>query len=83
MRFPCTLDEIAVSAKAIDAQLILVDYIQRIGTHGKHGDLRAAVDAAMSDLRGIANSGRAVVVVSALARSKDTKGRSSYREGIA
>jgi replicative DNA helicase len=82
MRFPCSMSEIAASAADFKANLILVDYIQRIGTHGKHGDPRGAVDAAMGDLRALANSGRSVIVVAALARSKDTKGRSSYREGL-
>ena len=80
MQFPCSMSEIAASSAEFKADLILLDYIQRIGTHGKHGDPRGAVDAAMSDLRAIAESGRSVIVVAALARSKDTKGRSSYRE---
>ena len=78
----CGVRSIAESANAFGAELILVDYIQRIGTHGKPGDPRGAVDAAMSDLRVFADGGRSVIVVAALARSKDTKGRSSYREGI-
>ena len=80
MRFPCRMSEIAASAAEFKADLILLDYIQRIGTHGKPGDPRGAVDAAMTEIRALADNGRSVIVVAALARSKDTKGRSSYRE---
>jgi replicative DNA helicase len=79
---PFNLENIAASADAFDASLIVIDYIQRIGAPGEHGDRRGAVDAMMSYLRQFADAGTAIIVVAALARSKDSKGRSSYGEGL-
>jgi replicative DNA helicase len=73
------LTNVAASADAFEAGLIVFDYIQRIGPPGEHGDRRGAVDATMSYLRQFADAGTAIIVVAALARSKDAKGRSSYQ----
>lgn len=75
---PFNLANVAESADAFGADLIVLDYIQRIGAPGKHGDRRGSVDATMGFLRQFADAGVAVVVVSALGRSKDAKGRSTY-----
>jgi replicative DNA helicase len=56
--------------------------MQRISAPGEHGDRRGAVDATMSYLRQFADEGVAIIVVAALARSKDAKGRSSYTDGL-
>ena len=61
-----------------EADLLLLDYIQRIPPPGEHGDRRGAIDKTMDYLRQFADAGVAVVVVAAVARTKDTKGRSSY-----
>ena len=82
IRPPFDLANVAASADAFDASLIVLDYIQRIGAPGEHGDRRGAVDATMSYLRQFADAGTAIIVVAALARSKDAKGRSSYGEGL-
>jgi replicative DNA helicase len=82
VRPPFDLANVARSADAFDAGLILIDYIQRVSAPGEHGDRRGAVDATMSYLRQFADEGVAIIVVAALARSKDTKGRSSYGEGL-
>jgi replicative DNA helicase len=58
--------------------MIVLDYIQRIPPPGNHGDKRGAVDATMDYLRQFADAGLAVIVVAAVARSKDAKGRSTY-----
>jgi replicative DNA helicase len=76
------LANIARSADAYGADLLLIDYIQRISAHGDHGDGRDAVKATMSSLRQFADAGVAIIVVAALARSKDAKGRSSYTDGL-
>jgi len=78
VRPPYTLANVAASADAFDASLILIDYIQRVGAPGEHGDRRGAVDATMGYLRQFADAGTAIIVVAALSRSKDAKGRSSY-----
>ncbi len=82
VRPPFDLANVAASADAFDAGLIVLDYIQRIGPPGDHGDRRGAVDASMSYLRQFADAGAAIVVVAAVSRSKDSKGRSSYGEGL-
>jgi len=74
---------VAATADAFDAQLLLLDYIQRIPPPGEHGDKRGAVNASMDYLRQFADAGVAVVVVSAIGRTKDGKGRSTYAgEGL-
>jgi replicative DNA helicase len=78
VRPPFTLDNIAAAADATESKLILFDYLQRIAPPGSHGDKRGAVDASMGFLRQFADAGIAVFVVAAVARQKDSKGRSSY-----
>ncbi len=77
-RPPFNLDNVAGSVDAFKAGLIVLDYIQRIPPPGAHGDKRGAVDASMSFLRQFADAGMAVVVVAAVSRQKDSRGRSSY-----
>ncbi len=82
VRPPFDLGNVAASADAFDAGLIVLDYIQRIGAPGEHDDRRGAVDETMDYLRQFADAGVAIIVVAALARSKDAKGRSSYTDGL-
>jgi replicative DNA helicase len=82
VRPPFDLANVARSADVFDAGLIVLDYIQRVGTPGEHGDRRGAVSETMDYLRQFADAGVAIVVVAALARSKDAKGRSSYADGL-
>jgi replicative DNA helicase len=83
LRSPFDLANVAAAADAFDAQLLLLDYIQRIPPPGEHGDRRGSVNASMDYLRQFADVGVAVIVVSAIGRSKDSKGRSSYAgEGL-
>jgi replicative DNA helicase len=78
VRPPFDLSNVARSADDFEAGLIVLDYIQRIPPPGEHSDRRGSVDATMGYLRQFADAGTAIVVVAALARSKDAKGRSSY-----
>ncbi len=82
VRPPFDLANVAHTADAFDAGLILIDYIQWVRAPGENGDRREAVDATMDYLRKFADAGVAIIVVAALARSKDAKGRSSYNEGL-
>jgi len=75
---PFNLGNVAASADAFDAGLLVLDYIQRIAPPGEHGDKRGSVDATMNYLRQFAEAGVAVVVVAAVSRTKDNRGRSSY-----
>ena len=51
VRPPFDLENVAASADAFHADLIVLDYIQRIPPPGTHGDRRGAVDANMNYLR--------------------------------
>jgi replicative DNA helicase len=78
VRPPFNLSNVAQMVDDFGADLILLDYIQRIPPPGDYGDKRSAVDATMSYLREFADTGVAVVVVAAVGRTKDKQGRSSY-----
>src|SRR5205823_2982552 len=78
VRPPFDLDNIAATADAFGAELLLLDYLQRIRPPGEHGDKRGSVDAMMDYLRRFADAGVAVIAVAAVGRTKDRKGRSSY-----
>ncbi|NOY42983.1 MAG: AAA family ATPase [Planctomycetes bacterium] len=78
VRPPFDLANVAASADAFDANLIVLDYIQRIPPPGQHNDRRGSVDATMNYLRQFADAGVAVVVVAAVSRQKDRSGRSTY-----
>jgi replicative DNA helicase len=78
VKSPFDLDNVAASADAFRADLIVLDYIQRIPPPGDHGDKRGSVDATMNYLRQFADAGVAMIVVAAVSRGKDSKGRSTY-----
>jgi len=78
VRPPFDLANVAATADEFGGRLLLLDYIQRIPPPGQHGDRRSSVDATMNYLRQFADAGVAVVVVAAVARQKDSRGRSSY-----
>ena len=78
VRPPFNLENVAASADAFDADLLVLDYIQRIPPPGNHADKRVAVNATMDYLRQFADEEVAVLVVAAVGRVKDSKGRSSY-----
>jgi len=79
---PSDLANVAASADAFGADLIVLDYLQRIPPPGPRAGSREAVNATMNYLRQFCDVGIAVIVVSSLARSKDQRGRSSYTEGL-
>ena len=78
IRPPFDLDNVAASADAFHADLLVLDYIQRIAPPGQRADKRNAVNATMDYLRQFADAGVAVLVVAAVGRTKDSKGRTSY-----
>jgi replicative DNA helicase len=78
VRPPFDLQNIATTADDFGTGLLLLDYIQRIAPPGEHGDKRGSVNATMDYLRQFADAGTAVIVLSAIGRTKDGKGRSSY-----
>jgi replicative DNA helicase len=78
VRPPFNLVNVAATADAFDGRLLLLDYIQRIPPPGEHGDKRGAVNATMDYLRQFADAGTAVMVISAVGRTRDARGRSTY-----
>jgi replicative DNA helicase len=83
VRPPFDLANVAATADAFSADLIVLDYIQRIPPPGEQENRRGSVDATMNFIRQFADAGLAMIVVSAVGRSKDSKGRSSYAgEGL-
>ena len=78
VRPPFNLENVAASADAFHADLLVLDYIQRIPPPGQHADKRVSVNATMDYLRQFADAGVAVLVVAAVGRTKDAKGRTSY-----
>jgi replicative DNA helicase len=83
LRPPFSLRNIAESADAAQANLIVVDYVQRFDLGGQGDETRGRVNMLMNVLRQFADAGVAVIVVSAVGRTKDKKGRNSYAgEGL-
>lgn len=78
VKAPFDLANVVASADAFQADLLVLDYIQRIPPPGNHADKRVAVNATMDYLRQFADAGIAVLVLAAVGRTKDNKGRSSY-----
>lgn len=60
------------------ANLVVLDYIQRIMPPGQADDGRARVNDTMNWLRKFAANGVAIIAVSAVGRGRDKQGRSSY-----
>ncbi len=78
---PFDLEHVAKAADDFGARLLLLDYVQRIRPPGEHSDKRSSVNAMMDYLRRFADAGLAALVVSAVGRTRDRKGRSSYTPG--
>ena len=79
VRAPFDLKNVAESGDDFTADVIILDYIQRIRPPGDFADRRGSVAATMEVIREMADSGVAVVVVAAVSRQRDKKGRSSYQ----
>ena len=83
VRPPFDLSSVAAVADRFGAGLIVLDYIQRIQPPGEHSDSRSAVNATMVRILELADKGLALIVLSAVGRTKDKAGRSSYSgEGL-
>ena len=75
---PHTMDRICAAGDEFGADLVVLDYVQRIGLDGKFAGMRDKTNALMSKMREIADAGYGIIAAAALTRSKDGKGRSSY-----
>ncbi|WP_165249233.1 DnaB-like helicase C-terminal domain-containing protein [Paludisphaera soli] len=76
---PHRLDAVARAGADFRADLIVLDYIQRIAPADKSSGLRERMNMLVSDLRRLADQGGiAVLAAAAVSRSRDDSGRSSY-----
>ena len=78
VRAPYTLDRISEAADDHAADLIVLDYVQRIDPPGRFSGMREKINALMSVMRRLADAGIGILAAAALTRSRDGKGRSSY-----
>jgi replicative DNA helicase len=78
LRQPFDLANVARSADEFGADMILLDYVQRIGPPKEYADKRLSLNAVMDTVRAMADAGCAVLVVSAVGRQRDGNGKSSY-----
>ncbi len=78
VRPPFNLESCALAADAFKADVLVIDYLQRVAPPGEHADKRGNVDAAMNYLRQFAEAGIGIVAASAVGRTKDRSGRTSY-----
>jgi replicative DNA helicase len=75
---PFNLENVAHAADAHGAAIVVLDYLQRIMPPGDVADTRLRVNATMDMLRQFAAAGCAVLALSAVGRSRDAAGRSTY-----
>jgi replicative DNA helicase len=75
---PFDLANVAAAADDFRAGVIIIDYVQRFTLPEVDHESRHRVNRIMDYLRQFAAAGVAVIVVSAVGRTKDKAGRSSY-----
>ncbi len=78
---PFDLANVAHAADAHGADVVVLDYLQRILPPGDVADPRLRANAVMDMLRQFAAAGCAVLALSAVGRSRDNAGRSTYAAG--
>ena len=74
---PYSVPHLFDGMKAFDARLAVVDYVQRFSAGDKED--RAKLDLVMNQLRLLADAGAAVLVISSVARQKNSRGSSTYQ----
>lgn len=75
---PFSIANAAAAADSSGSELLVFDYIQCLAPPGDHGDRRGAIDSVMDYCRRFADVGCGVLAISAVGRSRDAKGRSTY-----
>ena len=78
---PFDLANVAHAADAHGADVVVLDYLQRILPPGDVADPRLRANAVMGMIRQFAGQGCAVLALSAVGRSRDAAGRSTYAAG--
>lgn len=75
---PFNLNRIVEAGDDFKAELLVLDYLQRIEPAGDHTDKRLATNKLMDSLRSFAGGTYAILVVSAMSRGKSKNGQSTY-----
>lgn len=75
---PFSLTNVALTADDMGARVVILDYLQRFTLDDEDSEPRERIGRMMDALRRLASRGLAVIVVSALGRTRDRAGRSSY-----
>jgi replicative DNA helicase len=76
---PHRLDAVATAGADFGADVLGLDYLQRIEPSGKASGLRERINLLMSELRRLADQGKvAVLAAAAVSRSRDGKGKATY-----
>ncbi len=78
MEAPFDLDRIAGAADDFGADLLHLDYLQRIDVPGRHNGQREKMNVMISKFRDFTSAGVGILANAALTRSKDSAGRSTY-----
>lgn len=71
---PYTLEHVAAAGTAFGANVLMLDYIQRIGVGDGTADKREQLETAATVVRRFCDAGAAVLVASAVARQKSKSG---------
>ena len=79
---PFSLENVAATADDFEADLLVLDYIQRFAAPGKHSSPREAMTAIMAYIREFAAAGKAIGIVSAVARGRSEKGSTYERDSL-
>lgn len=80
LRPPYSVENVVRAADAAEAELVVMDYVQRFAAVGDHTHRKGAVDEVMDYARRMADGGAAVILVAAVGRQKDASGRSGYAD---
>lgn len=79
---PFDMNNLAGAAEDFEAELLVVDYIQRFKPSGEQRGLREDMGEMMSNLRQMAELGAAVLVVSAVTRGRGENGATYDRAAL-
>jgi replicative DNA helicase len=76
---PHSLGAIATAASDFGADLLCLDYVQRIDPSGDANGMREKINLLMSELRRLANKGGVGILAAvAVSRARDSKGKATY-----
>ncbi len=75
---PFDLGAVAESADGFEADLILIDYLQRLTAPGPHRDKRTQTNVVLDTFRKFAAAERGLLVLSSVGRQPNKQGRSGY-----